>query len=91
MNIDNKKGKIKYKFNNPESKILFEEFSYLLNEITEYMDSSEINNSGPTQRTFIENIRIREMLFEIVKRLFSTFFRILCYLPKRLLVLFKKR
>lgn len=81
----------KYKFDSIESQKLFEEFTILLEEITEYVDEKERYirqlENGSTKR----DMRIREMVSEITRRLMQTLWRLISFLPKKLVGLLRKK
>lgn len=81
----------KYKFDSIESQKLFEEFTLLLEEITEYVDEKERYirqlENGSTKR----DMRIREMVSEITRRLMQTLWRLISFLPKKLVGLLRKK
>ena len=85
-NITNKE---KFDFSNKESQKLFEEFTLLLADITEYVEERE-------QRiTYLEQelgrvTRIRFMLNELVRKFIHITYKILIYVPRESLKLLRK-
>lgn len=95
-------NKIKYDFSNPESQKLFGEFTVLLAEITKYVESQdeevistrkELMRVQNEQKKLLERLELvtsgRYMVKAIFKKTTNCFFRILSYIPRKLINKFK--
>jgi methionyl-tRNA synthetase len=79
----------RYDFSNKESQRLFEEFTLLLSEITEYIEEREQKILYLEEE--LERVtRIRYMLKELVRKLVRMTYKIVTYVPKKILKLLKE-
>ncbi|HQJ73395.1 MAG TPA: hypothetical protein PLW74_00715 [Candidatus Dojkabacteria bacterium] len=80
---------IKYDFSNAESQKLFEEFTILLAEITKYVEERD-QRIVYLEEELTKVTRVRYMTKEILRKLFYLMYRIISYIPRKLLDIIKR-
>jgi methionyl-tRNA synthetase len=78
----------RYDFSNKESQRLFEEFTLLLADITKYIEERE-QRILYLEEELGRATRIRYMLKELVRKLIRMAYRVMTYIPRKVLKLLK--
>jgi len=89
MKVGNSIKQIKYDFSNAESQKLFEEFTLLLAEITKYVEERD-QRIVYLEEELTKVTRVRYMTKEILRKLFYLMYRIISYIPRKLLDIIKR-
>lgn len=89
MEVKNTVKQIKYDFSNAESQKLFEEFTLLLAEITKYVEERD-QRIVYLEEELTKVTRVRYMIKEILRKLFYLMYRIISYIPRKLLDIIKR-
>jgi len=89
MEVKNTVKQIKYDFSNAESQKLFEEFTILLAEITKYVEERD-QRIVYLEEELTKVTRVRYMIKEILRKLFYLMYRIISYIPRKLLDIIKR-
>jgi len=89
MKVENSIKQIKYDFSNAESQKLFEEFTILLAEITKYVEERD-QRIVYLEEELTKVTRVRYMIKEILRKLFYLMYRIISYIPRKLLDIIKR-
>jgi len=89
MKVKNTVKQIKYDFSNAESQKLFEEFTLLLAEITKYVEERD-QRIVYLEEELTKVTRVRYMTKEILRKLFYLMYRIISYIPRKLLDIIKR-
>ncbi len=89
MKVGNSIKQIKYDFSNAESQKLFEEFTLLLAEITKYVEERD-QRIVYLEEELTKVTRVRYMIKEILRKLFYLMYRIISYIPRKLLDIIKR-
>ena len=89
MKVGNSIKQIKYDFSNAESQKLFEEFTILLAEITKYVEERD-QRIVYLEEELTKVTRVRYMIKEILRKLFYLMYRIISYIPRKLLDIIKR-
>ena len=89
MKVENSIKQIKYDFSNAESQKLFEEFTILLAEITKYVEERD-QRIVYLEEELTKVTRVRYMTKEILRKLFYLMYRIISYIPRKLLDIIKR-
>ena len=89
MEVKNTVKQIKYDFSNAESQKLFEEFTILLAEITKYVEERD-QRIVYLEEELTKVTRVRYMTKEILRKLFYLMYRIISYIPRKLLDIIKR-
>lgn len=89
MKVGNSIKQIKYDFSNAESQKLFEEFTILLAEITKYVEERD-QRIVYLEEELTKVTRVRYMTKEILRKLFYLMYRIISYIPRKLLDIIKR-
>ena len=89
MKVENSIKQIKYDFSNAESQKLFEEFTILLAEITKYVEERD-QRIVYLEKELTKVTRVRYMIKEILRKLFYLMYRIISYIPRKLLDIIKR-
>ena len=89
MEVKNTVKQIKYDFSNAESQKLFEEFTILLAEITKYVEERD-QRIVYLEKELTKVTRVRYMIKEILRKLFYLMYRIISYIPRKLLDIIKR-
>ena len=89
MKVESSIKQIKYDFSNAESQKLFEEFTILLAEITKYVEERD-QRIVYLEEELTKVTRVRYMIKEILRKLFYLMYRIISYIPRKLLDIIKR-
>lgn len=89
MKVESSIKQIKYDFSNAESQKLFEEFTILLAEITKYVEERD-QRIVYLEKELTKVTRVRYMIKEILRKLFYLMYRIISYIPRKLLDIIKR-
>jgi len=89
MKVESSIKQIKYDFSNAESQKLFEEFTILLAEITKYVEERD-QRIVYLEEELTKVTRVRYMTKEILRKLFYLMYRIISYIPRKLLDIIKR-
>ena len=89
MKVESSIKQIKYDFSNAESQKLFEEFTILLAEITKYVEERD-QRIVYLEKELTKVTRVRYMTKEILRKLFYLMYRIISYIPRKLLDIIKR-
>ena len=89
MKVESSIKQIKYDFSNAESQKLFEEFTLLLAEITKYVEERD-QRIVYLEEELTKVTRVRYMIKEILRKLFYLMYRIISYIPRKLLDIIKR-
>lgn len=89
MKVESSIKQIKYDFSNAESQKLFEEFTLLLAEITKYVEERD-QRIVYLEEELTKVTRVRYMTKEILRKLFYLMYRIISYIPRKLLDIIKR-